>query len=98
MQRDEQVIEANKKAEEACTREEATSNKVKALEDQLKVPLRNTASILAEAYKIGDLKIQFNQSKYVLCAMIQFVLWGLRVRLYEFSPLVLVFGPWILGI
>lgn len=39
MQRDEQVIEANKKAEEACTREEATSNKVKALEDQLKVQL-----------------------------------------------------------
>ena len=35
------------------------------IKDELKVPLRNTASISAEAYKQGDLKVQFNQTKYL---------------------------------
>ena len=55
MQRDEQVIEANKKAEEASTREGATSSKVKSLEDQLKAQLEKYEELRldVEAIKMG---------------------------------------------
>ena len=55
MQRDEQVIEANKKAEEASSREASTSTKVKSLEEQLKAQLEKYEELRldVEAIKMG---------------------------------------------
>ena len=58
MKRDEQVIEATKKAEDAATREEATSTKVKELEDQLKKQLSKYEELRldVESIKMGKVK------------------------------------------